>query len=131
VTAKPTTFEEFWPYYVSQHLNPTSRTLHVVGTSIGLAHLPVALVFPPAIVPALTWGYGMAWIGHFFFEKNKPATWHSPKFAWWSLRGDFRMLRKTLMGQMAEDVRAVRAILAEQEARDSVPPPAPAATAAN
>jgi hypothetical protein len=121
-------FEEFWPYYVSQHLNPTCRTLHVIGTTIGLAHLPVALVFPPAIVPALTWGYGMAWIGHFFFEKNKPATWHSKQFALWSLRGDFRMLARTLTGTMAEDVRAVRAVLAEQT-RESVPPPA--AVAAN
>jgi len=122
-------FEEFWPYYVSQHLNPTSRTLHVVGTTIGLAHLPLAAVFPPAILPALTWGYGLAWLGHFAFEKNKPATWHSPKFALWSFMGDLRMVRRTLAGTMAEDVRKVRSVLAQEEAADVASTAAAAAVA--
>ncbi len=101
-------FEEFWPFYVSQHMNPTCRALHVVGTSIGLAHLPFVPVFPPAMVSGLAWGYGLSWVGHFAFEKNKPASWSSPKSALWSFMGDMRMLRRTLNGTMAEDVRAVR-----------------------
>lgn len=118
---QPQSFEEFWPYYVSQHLNGTSRALHVVGTTIGLAHLPVIAVFPPAIVPALTWGYGLAWIGHIAFEKNRPASWYSAKFLAWSFRGDLRMLKYTFAGRMGAEVEKVQDMLAEEEMAASTP----------
>jgi hypothetical protein len=121
----PRTFEEFWPYYVSQHMNPTCRTLHAVGTSIGLLHLPAVAIFPPLVVPALAWGYGMAWIGHFAFEKNKPATWNSPQHALWSLRGDFRMLRKMLAGTMDAEVERVRGMLEPEGQPARAPADAP------
>lgn len=117
---EPTTFEEFWPYYVSQHLNPTNRTLHVIGTSLALAHLPAAVVFPPVLASALTCGYGFAWVGHFAFEKNKPASWYSPKFVMWSLMADLRMLRRTFQGTMDDEVRKVRVILAKEAAQADV-----------
>jgi hypothetical protein len=104
----PRNFEEFWPYYVSQHMDPTCRKLHAIGTCIGLLHLPAVALFPPMVVPALAWGYGLAWIGHFAFEKNKPATWNSLQHALWSLRGDFRMLRKVIDGTMDAEVERVR-----------------------
>lgn len=94
-------FEQFWPYYVSQHRNPTSRALHVVGTSLALGCLAVAPVLPPALLAAPVVGYGFAWIGHGLFEKNKPATFTYPT---WSLRGDFRMLRMILAGKMAGEL---------------------------
>jgi hypothetical protein len=82
-------FEEFWPYYVAQHLDPVNRALHFLGTSLALAALAAAATLSPwwALVVPLA-GYGPAWVGHFAFEKNRPATFRYPL---WSLRGDLRM----------------------------------------
>ena len=105
----PQTFEEFWPYYVSQHLDPTCRLLHFVGTTLALGCVAATPLVPPAILAAPVAGYGLAWIGHFAFEKNKPATWNSPKHAVWSLRGDFRMWRRIVTGTMSAEVAKVTA----------------------
>jgi hypothetical protein len=82
-------FEAFWPYYVAQHLDPVNRALHFLGTSLTVATLAAAATLAPwwALLAPLA-GYGPAWAGHFFFEKNKPATFRYPL---WSLRGDLRM----------------------------------------
>lgn len=104
----PGSFEEFWPYYVSQHLDPTCRALHFVGTSLAMACLAATPVVPPAILAAPVVGYGLAWIGHFAFEHNKPASWASPKAAWWSLRGDVRMWRHIVTRTMAAEVERVQ-----------------------
>jgi hypothetical protein len=101
---RPTTFEEFWPYYVSQHRNKTCRQLHFVGTSIAMGCIAIAPVVPQALFAAPVAGYGLAWIGHFVFEKNRPATWGGAKFAAWSLRGDLRMWRYMLAGQMDDEI---------------------------
>lgn len=112
----PRTYEEFWPYYVSQHMDPTCRKLHVVGTTAALGLVAVSPLFPLALLAAPIVGYGLAWIGHFGFEKNRPATWGGLKFAAWSLRSDFRMLRYTFTGRMEGVVREVGAAL-EADAR--------------
>lgn len=104
---EPSTFEEFWPYYVSQHRNPISRKLHFVGTTLAMGCLAAAPVFPPALLAAPVVGYGLAWIGHFAFEKNKPASWASAKHFAWSLRGDLRMWRYTIAGDMDAEVERV------------------------
>lgn len=101
-------YEEFWPFYVAQHLHPTNRTLHFIGTTLVIASV-VAAVF---VSPTFLWaapiaGYGFAWTGHFFFEKNKPATFTYPL---WSLRGDFRMYRKILFGQMDAELQRAHAL---------------------
>jgi hypothetical protein len=82
-------FEEFWPFYVAQHLDPRNRALHFLGTSLAVATLAAGATLSPwwALVAPVA-GYGPAWVGHFFFEKNKPATFRHPL---WSLRGDLRM----------------------------------------
>lgn len=101
----PTSFEEFWPYYVSQHQNRTSRRLHFVGTTLaGACLLSTPLVGWPAIPAAAVAGYGMAWVGHLVFEKNKPATWGGPKQVLWSLRGDLRMWTKMVTRTMDAEV---------------------------
>jgi hypothetical protein len=100
----PASFEEFWPYYVSQHLDPTCRRLHFVGTTIAMGCLAAAPFYPPAALAAPIAGYGLAWIGHFVFEKNRPASWGGAKFAYWSLRGDLRMWRHMLLRTMDEQV---------------------------
>ncbi len=101
------TYEEFWPFYVSQHMKPSTRALHFVGTTAVLAMLGAgALASPWWFLAAPFGGYGPAWIGHFFFEKNRPATFTYPL---WSLRGDFRMYRLTLLGRMGSEIeRAAR-----------------------
>lgn len=96
------TYQEFWPFYVSQHLNPANRALHFTGTSLVWACLLAALLLSPIWAAAAPLaGYGFAWVGHFFFERNKPATFTYPL---WSLRGDFRMFRLTLLGRMAPEL---------------------------
>ena len=63
------TYEEFWPFYVSQHRNSTCRALHFVGTTlVGVALGLTVLVSPWWILAAPLAGYGFAWIGHFYFE---------------------------------------------------------------
>jgi hypothetical protein len=96
------TFKEFYPFYLSQHSNKTCRLLHVIGTTILLAitltavyhRQPMLLIFVPIA------GYGFAWVGHFFFEKNKPATFTYPL---WSLASDFKMYFQILSGTIALD----------------------------
>ena len=103
-----TTFEEFWPFYVSQHSRASTRALHFAGTTMVLGSLAAGvLVAPSYALLAFVLGYGPAWIGHFFFEKNRPATFTYPL---WSLRGDFRMYWLTLTGRMGPEVdRALEA----------------------
>ena len=99
-------FEEFWPFYVGEHSKPTCRTLHFVGTHMGLLHLAgvAATGSPWFILTGLVNAYGFAWVGHFFIEKNRPATF---KYPLWSLRGDFRMLGLMWRGRMTDEVNRV------------------------
>ena len=101
---EPKTFEEFWPYYVSQHRDPTCRKLHFIGTSIAMGCIAVSPFVPSALLAAPIAGYGLAWLGHFKFEKNKPASWLGPKQFLWSLRGDLRMWMYMLEGTMDAEV---------------------------
>lgn len=111
-------FEEFWPYYLSEHRNPICRGLHYVGTATGLtvAGLGTLTLNPFAIPTGLACGYGAAWIGHFVIEKNRPATFTYPK---WSLRGDMRMLKLKVTGKLHDDPAYVRVITKGEPA----PPP--------
>jgi len=97
-------FEDFWPYYVSQHQDPTCRTLHFIGTTLAMGCIAAAPLVPATLLAAPVVGYGFAWVGHFAFEKNKPATWGGLKAAAYSLRGDLRMWRLMLAGQMDVEV---------------------------
>lgn len=119
-----TSYRDFWPFYVSQHMNKTNRWLHFTGTTgvlllAGLLALRlialllgVELVLPgawyvwlghPLLLPIS--GYGFAWFGHAFFEKNRPATFSYPA---WSLVGDFQMYWSVLRGTMDAEVEKVR-----------------------
>ena len=92
-------FREFYPFYLSEHANRTSRRLHVTGTSIAAALLVAAVITQVwwLIGVALVQGYAFAWIGHFFFEHNKPATFRYPML---SLIGDWRLWWDTLTGKI-------------------------------
>lgn len=106
--ARYRTFEEFWPYYVSEHRHPVCRALHYVGTTAALAWVVLAIVRgqPALLGGAVVSGYFFAWIGHFFVEKNRPATFTYPL---WSLRADFHMYGLALRGKMAAEVARVEA----------------------
>lgn len=99
-TAQFRSFAEFYPYYLGEHSNPTCRRLHFVGTSLVIALLAYTIGsgkwFLLLAVPFC--GYGFAWVGHFFFEKNRPATFSHP---WYSLIGDFAMFRDILLGRIS------------------------------
>jgi len=92
-------FDDFYPFYLSEHANRTSRRLHVIGTTIGLVLLVVALATQSwwLILLALVQGYAFAWVGHFFFEHNRPATFKYPGF---SFMGDWRLWWETVTGRM-------------------------------
>ena len=92
-------FQDFYPYYLAEHANQTSRRLHVIGTLGALLQLAsaIALREPILVLTALLTGYGFAWVGHFVFEKNRPATFRYPLY---SLRGDFTMAFEVLRGRI-------------------------------
>jgi len=95
-------FDAFYPFYLKQHSNKTCRLLHIIGTTFVIALVitsiyhanPQLLIFVPLS------GYGFAWIGHFFFEKNNPATF---KYPLWSLKSDFKMYFDILSGKISID----------------------------
>src|SRR5687768_721578 len=92
-------FSQFYPVYLSQHANRTCRRLHFAGTTLGLIALLHAFAtlnfwWLPAGLAA---GYAFAWIGHFFFEKNRPATFTHPLY---SLLGDWVMWKDVISGRI-------------------------------
>jgi hypothetical protein len=92
-------FREFYPFYLSQHVHPVCRRLHFVGTSLVIALFVAALLtrrwWLLLLLPVA--GYGFAWVGHFFFEKNRPATFTNP---FYSLVGDFVMWWDVVRGRV-------------------------------
>ena len=90
-------FSAFYPYYIREHANRTCRRIHVVGSALVLVALVLGLTVSPWWLLAMPLvGYGFAWVGHFFFEKNRPATFQYPL---WSLMGDWRMFWETVSGK--------------------------------
>eukprot|EP00026_Physarum_polycephalum_P016057 Phypoly_transcript_16889.p1 GENE.Phypoly_transcript_16889~~Phypoly_transcript_16889.p1 ORF type:complete len:115 (+),score=4.92 Phypoly_transcript_16889:35-346(+) len=90
-------FNQFYPFYLGEHRNPINRKLHFVGTSISfilaiyIIYTAKFMYFPLIVIP----GYALAWIGHFVFEKNKPATFQHP---FYSFMGDMKLFFSILSG---------------------------------
>lgn len=97
-------FEAFWPFYLGEHSLPKTRTLHFVGSTLGLLCLPVAFatgmyaVFLPL---AFVCGYAFAWVSHFFVELNRPASF---KYPLWSFRADWKMWALIARGAMPQEL---------------------------
>ena len=92
-------FKEFYPFYLSEHSKTSTKLLHVIG-SLGVIFITVFSLVSSNFkllyyVPLC--GYGFAWIGHFFFEKNKPATFKYPLY---SFIGDWVMLKDIIIGKV-------------------------------
>ena len=92
-------FSDFYPHYLQQHSNLTCRKLHFFGTSGVVALLLLFFFTGNVVVLSLLpiFGYGLAWIGHFGFEKNRPATFKYPLY---SLMGDFKLFWDILVGRV-------------------------------
>lgn len=92
-------FREFYPYYLGEHRNRICRRLHFIGSSLVIViviaaawmHQPLWLLLAPVA------GYGFAWLGHYGFEKNRPATFRHPLY---SLLGDWVMVADVLRGRV-------------------------------
>ncbi|HEY6644601.1 Mpo1-like protein [Povalibacter sp.] len=92
-------FADFYPYYLSEHRTPMCRRLHFIGTTLVLTVLVLAIALQNLwllfAIPVV--GYGFAWVGHFFFDRNRPATFSHP---FYSLLGDFVLFRDMLVGRI-------------------------------
>jgi len=92
-------FREFYPFYLSEHADRNCRRMHFAGSTLVLVVVLAALAMrePRWLWLAPLFGYGFAWIGHFVFEKNRPATFSHP---FYSLAGDWVMYADILRGRV-------------------------------
>jgi hypothetical protein len=93
------TFDAFYPFYLSEHSDRMTRRLHFTGSALALACLVMLVVTfnPWWLLVGLLCGYGFAWIGHYVFEKNQPASFKQPLF---SFMGDWKMFWQILTGKI-------------------------------
>ena len=96
---KFTSFKKIYPYYLSEHKLKINKILHIIGSLLGLVFLIIILYFKnyKYIPLSFLFGYTFAWIGHFVFEKNKPATFKYPTY---NFMGDWVMLKDVLIGKI-------------------------------
>ena|SRR5438105_8977080 len=101
------TFADFWLYYLGEHSKPLTRALHLAGSAAGLACAGAALALraPWLVVVGLAAGYALAWLGHFFVEHNRPATFRHPL---WSFLADWKMVACALTGRLDSEVQRAR-----------------------
>lgn len=93
-------YHQFYRFYLTEHRNIISRRLHVTGSSIGLYFFSKAILKrkPRYFAYGLLSGYACAWVGHFVFEKNKPASFKQPLYSFIS---DWRMFSDVLRGNLS------------------------------
>lgn len=93
------TFRDFYPFYLSEHQDIRNRRLHFIGSWLVIACVAAALITQiwGLLLGAPIAGYTFAWIGHFFFEKNQPATFTYPVY---SLIGDWVMFKDIIKGRV-------------------------------
>lgn len=93
-------YHQFYRFYLTEHRNIMSRRLHVAGSSIGLYFFSKAILKrkPRYFIYGLVSGYACAWVGHFVFEKNKPASFKQPLYSFIS---DWRMFSDVLRGNLS------------------------------
>jgi hypothetical protein len=102
-----TNYSDFWDFYVQEHSLPLTRTLHFIGTSLGIILMAWLIwrgtwyYFPVCFVC----GYAFAWFAHFFVEKNRPASF---KYPFWSFISDYKMMCYMLTGRMGREVERVK-----------------------
>lgn len=99
MSARITSFAEFYPFYLTQHAHRMCRRTHFIGSSLALACIALAIGTGNVwwVPAALVCGYGGAWIGHFYYEKNRPASFAQPLY---SFRADWVMYWQMLTGKL-------------------------------
>jgi len=109
------TKDEFFDFYLLEHSNPKCRALHYLATVIMITSLTAALITGKwlLILTGLATAYLFAWIGHFFFEHNKPASFSYP---WASFKSDIRMFGVFLSGNIDARMEQARINLTEKHA---------------
>ncbi len=102
-------YEEFWDFYVSEHLQPMTRYFHFVGTALGMVLLVWFVRSGSFLYVPLCFvvGYGFSWFSHFFIEKNKPASF---KYPFWSFISDYKMMFLMMTGKMDGEVERVMSV---------------------
>lgn len=100
------TLKDFWPFYLSEHSKLSNRVLHFIGSWIALINLGLAIVLlnPWFLLAAFVSGYAFAWVGHFFIEKNRPATF---KYPFKSFASDWVMFWYILTGQIGSELKKI------------------------
>ena len=100
VKANSTIQQKFYDFYLDEHQNMACRRLHFAGSSFGLLGLAKSVKnrSPKPLLKGIAAGYACAWVGHFFFEKNKPASF---KFPLKSFASDFRMYGDVVRGNLS------------------------------
>lgn len=99
-----TNLQEFWPFYLHEHASGRNRLLHFIGSTLGLFIFAAALALGNyvLVIPALVSGYAFAWFGHYFIEKNRPATF---KYPLKSFLSDWRMWWAILTGRISGEFK--------------------------
>jgi len=97
------TYAEFWPYYLREHAQPRTRTVHFIGTALAILLLLAGILVGPwwLVLVAVVAGYGFAWGSHMLVERNRPATFTYPA---WSLASDFRMAWLMATGRLGAEL---------------------------
>lgn len=98
------TLREFWPFYLHEHRYALNRILHFIGSTLGLVIFGTAIGIGNfwLILPAFVSGYAFAWFGHFFIEKNRPATFTYPLKSFIS---DWRLWYVVLTGRVYGELK--------------------------
>ena len=103
MSQKYSSFAEFYPFYLSEHRNRRCRQLHFIGSTLVLLCLALFIGTGAGawLIAAPLCGYGFAWVGHFGFEKNRPASFKQPLY---SLMGDWVMYWQLWTGKIGFQV---------------------------
>jgi hypothetical protein len=95
--------DEFYVFYLTQHSLKICRLLHIFGTLSAIV-LGLFLIWfgQYKLLPfTLVVGYGSSWFGHFYYEKNRPATFKYPLY---SFICDFKMIKDFFQGTLDNKV---------------------------
>jgi len=100
-------FRSFYPYYLTEHADAKNRMLHFCGTLLFLGCLVAGIITGKwwlfVLIPVV--GYGFAWAGHYFIERNRPATFTYPLY---SLASDFVRFWHIITGQIDSRLKAAK-----------------------